>query len=361
MIRNKITVFALFAIIMSLLSCKQTSEKSDKNAAESKAEKEKMAAYLMVYFKDDDHSLHMALSNDGESFTDINKGKAVIAGDTIAEQQGIRDPHIYRGEDGNFYLAMTDLHIFAKRDGLRETEWQRAGEKYGWGNNRGFVLMKSNDLINWQKTNVRIDKSFPGYEEVGAAWAPETTFDKKEGKLMLYYTMRMGNERNQMYYSYVNDNFDSLVSEPKLIFDYPKDVSYIDADITQIGNKFHMFYTPHDGTPGIKQAVSSEINQGYEYQEEWIDKEAEASEAPNVWKIIGEDKWILMYDIYGIQPHNFGFLETTDFKNFKDLGHFNEGVMKATNFSSPKHGAVIHLTKSEAENLAAYWNFDFEA
>ena len=61
------------------------------------------------------------------------------------------------------------------------------------------------------------------------------------------------------------------------------------------------------------------------------------------------------YDIYGINPHNFGFSETTDFVNFKDLGHFNEGVMKATNFSSPKHGAVIHITKKEAEKLRKYW------
>ena len=33
--------------------------------------------------------------------------------------------------------------------------------------------------------------------------------------------------------------------------------------------------------------------------------------------------------------------------------------MKATNFSSPKHGAVIHLSQKEAENLAGHWNFDF--
>lgn len=33
-----------------------------------------MAAYLMVYFKDDTHSLYMALSPDGYSFTDVNNG-----------------------------------------------------------------------------------------------------------------------------------------------------------------------------------------------------------------------------------------------------------------------------------------------
>jgi len=62
-----------------------------------------------------------------------------------------------------------------------------------------------------------------------------------------------------------------------------------------------------------------------------------------------------MYDCYGISPHNFGFSETTDFTNFTNLGHFNEGVMKATNFQSPKHGAVVHVTAEEAKRLSDHW------
>jgi hypothetical protein len=40
---------------------------------------------------------------------------------------------------------------------------------------------------------------------------------------------------------------------------------------------------------------------------------------------------VSMYDIYGINQHNFGFSETSDFKNFINLGRFDEGVMKAIN------------------------------
>ena len=99
-----------------------------------------MSAYLMVFHKDEDHGLHMAISPDGYTFTALNEGKPVIAGDTIAEQKGIRDPHIFLGPDGAFYLSMTDLHIYAQRDGYRDTEWERDGKEYGWGNNRGLVL-----------------------------------------------------------------------------------------------------------------------------------------------------------------------------------------------------------------------------
>jgi hypothetical protein len=326
----------------------------------SDAPKEQMSAYLMVYFKDATHGLYMALSPDGYSFTDINKGEPIIAGDTIALQQGIRDPHIFRGPDGAFYLAMTDLHIFAKQAGYRDTEWERDGGKYGWGNNHALVLIKSTDLINWKITNLEVDKAFAGLGDIGCAWAPETTYDPVEQKLMLYFTMRFGNGKNRLYYSYVNADFDRLETVPKLLFEYPEDVSYIDADISKVGDKYHMFYVPHDGTPGIKQAVSDSIHSGYVYKPEWVDPEPQACEAPNVWKRIGEDKWVVMYDIYGIKPHNFGFSETSDFVHFTDLGHFNEGVMKATNFSSPKHGAVIHLTKKEANRLAQHWGCDLK-
>ena len=102
-------------------------------------------------------------------------------------------------------------------------------------------------------------------------------------------------------------------------------------------------------------ALSDSIHSGYQYDPKWIDFEPRSCEAPNVWKRIGEDKWVVMYDIFGITPHNFGFCETTDFVNFKPLGRFNEGVMKAVNFKSPKHGAVIQISKEEADNLEQYW------
>lgn len=315
-----------------------------------------MSAYLMVFHKDETHGLYMAVSRDGYTFTAMNDGEPVIAGDTIAYQRGIRDPHIYRGPDGAFYLAMTDLHVFAKRDGYRETEWERDRNMYGWGNNYGLVLMKSWDLVNWKRANIRFDKLTAGLSEIGCAWAPEVTYDEKKGKLMIYYTMRFRNEANKLYYVYVNDDFDTIESLPQILFEYPNEgVSAIDGDITKVGDKYHLFYVAHDGPAGIKQAVSDRANGDYEYDPRWYDFEPKACEAPTVWKRIGEDKWVLMYDVYSVTPHNFGFIETSDFVNFKNLGRFNEGVMKTTNYNAPKHGAVIHLTTEEADNLEKYW------
>jgi len=319
-----------------------------------------LSAYLFVYFKDDTHSVYFALSRDGYSFTDINDGQPVMNGRDLAEQKGIRDPHIMRGPDGAFYMAMTDLHIYAKQAGLRDTEWERPGELYEWGNNRALILMKSADLIHWSHSIFRVDKAFPEMADIGCAWAPETIYDEVAGKLMVYFTTRFGNGPNMLYYSYADDDFARLETVPQQLFKYPREnVNVIDADITRVGNKFHMFYVVHETPGGLRQAVSDRINEGYVYDPAKVDPENVACEAPNVWQRIDSDTYVLMYDIFGIQPHNFGFSETTDFVHFKDIGRFNEGVMKATNFASPKHGAIIPLTESEAKTLAVHWNFAF--
>jgi hypothetical protein len=313
------------------------------------------AGYLLVYFSDATHGLHMALSSDGYSFTALNDGRPLIDGKAIAGQKGIRDPHIVRGPDGAFRMAMTDLHIFAQKEGHRPTQWERDGKAYGWGNNRGFVFMKSTDLIHWSHSQVRVDTAFPGLENIGCAWAPELIYDAQAKKMLVHFTLRHGNGHNRLHYAYVDDAFTKLETEPRLLFQYPKDITYIDGDIVQVGDKFHLFYVPHDGPPGIKQAVSDSLTSGYVYDPAWCDPEPKACEAPNVWKRIGQDKWVLMYDSYGTQPHNFGFCETSDFKTFTPIGRFNEGVMKAVNFTSPKHGSVIPLTPAEARTLADHW------
>jgi len=314
-----------------------------------------MGAYLMVYFRDADHSLHFALSKDGYSFTGVNNGEAVIKGDTIAEQKGIRDPYIYRAPNGMFYMALTDLHIYGQKEGYRTTEWEREKDKYGWGNNRGLVLMTSPDLVHWRHMVLRVDQAYPELADIGCAWAPEMIYDEVKKKTMLYFTMRHGTGKCKVYYTYMNNDFTKMETLPKPIFEYPKNAEYIDADITKVGNKYHMMYASHDGGSHIEQAISDSVNTGYVYDPKRVDPERIGDEAPTVYKLIGQNKWILVYDIYRISPHNFGFSETSDFVTFTNLGRFNEGVMKATNFSIPKHPGIIQITKKEAQRIADNW------
>ena len=156
-----------------------------------------------------------------------------------------------------------------------------------------------------------------------------------------------------MYYSYANDDFTKLETVPKRI----TEIGGIDGDITKVGDKYQLFYV---GNARVLHSVSDKINEGFKTEGKRIDPETVSTEAPNVFKRIGSDTYVLMYDVYGARPNNMGFSETTDFVNFKNLGHFNEGVMKTTNFSGPKHGAVTSLTRKELKAIADYWKLDIK-
>jgi hypothetical protein len=319
-----------------------------------KLEEKDMAGYLLVYFKDQTQSAYLAISRDGYTFTDINGGQPVFDGTLLAEQKGVRDPHIARGPDGGFYLVMTDLHISAQRAGFRTTQWERPAEQYGWGNNRAIVMMKSWDLIHWTHSDVRVDKAFPALGDISSSWAPETIYDEKKGKMMIYFTIRYGpNDDCHLYYAYADDAFTKLETKPERI----AETTGIDGDISKVGDRFHLYYV--DGAK-VKHAVSKEINRGYEFEPQRIDPETVSTEAPTLFKRLGTNTYVLMYDVYGARPNNMGFSETTDFTAYKNIGHFNEGVMKTTNFTGPKHGAVTYVTMDELRSIAAHWNVDIK-
>jgi hypothetical protein len=175
---------------------------------------------------------------------------------------------------------------------------------------------------------------------------------------MVYFTTRFKKGRNFMVYSYPDEAFTTLETTPKQLFTYPTaDKSTIDGDITKVGDKYHLFYVAHDTPGGLRHAVSDKINEGYRYESQKVDPETVACEAPTLGRRVGSDTYVLMYDVFGTNPNNMGFSETSDFVHFKNLGRFNEpgSPMKATNFSGPKHGAVMPVTVEELKRLRAYF------
>ena len=224
-----------------------------KSSARPIAGEKGMGAYLMVYHKDATSSLYMATCRDGYTFTDVNDGRPILDGDTIAAQHGVRDPHIYRGPDGCYYMVATDLHVDGKAKGFRTTQWER-DDKYGWGNNRGIVLMKSRDLIHWTHREVFINERFPErFGDMGCAWAPQTIYDPTTGRMMIYLTIRATPDgKTRCYYTYANSSFDDLETEPQLLFDYPDpNIQVLDADITPMPDgRFFMTYVAQEQPGG---------------------------------------------------------------------------------------------------------------
>jgi hypothetical protein len=178
---------------------------------------------------------------------------------------------------------------------------------------------------------------------------------------MVYFTMRIAHGKTKLYYSYADETFTRLQTVPQELFKYPEDNQILDADITRVGDKYHMFYVVQGRGGGIKQAVSQHVNRDYVFDPTVYDPERVGREAPTLWRRLRTDNYVLMYDVFGVRPSNMGFAETTDFATFQNVGRFNEGVMKSTNFSSPKHGAVMPITDAEATALANHWKFDYQS
>jgi hypothetical protein len=294
-------------------------------------EDEGYTSYLFVYFtgnSGDQESIRFALSSDGMTYKALNNNRPIIASDTISQMKGVRDPHIYRGPDKNFYMVVTDMKA-----------------SMGWSNNHAMVLLKSSDLVHWTHAIVDIAALYPQYKDVNRVWAPQTIWDPTVGKFMLYWSQRSFNERDVIYYAYANATFTGLETAPKVLFSYP--TSTIDGDIIIKDGLFNLFFKTEGNGNGIRKAVATSLTGPYVVKDDkYLQQTTQAVEGACVFKLINSDTYVLMYDVYG--SGRYEFTNSTDLSNFRVMN----GV--SMNFL-PRHGTVIPITSEEAKRLATQW------
>jgi GH43 family beta-xylosidase len=292
-----------------------------------------MVAYLFTYFNSnapEDEQICYAISDDGYNYTPLNDGAPVISSDTIALTQCVRDPHILRCEDGKtFYMVATDM-----RSAL------------GWSSNRGMVLLKSTDLVNWQHSTVNFPTRYTKtWKNVIRVWAPETIYDHKAGKYMVFYSLRTSDHGSydKIYYQYANKDFTDLEGEPKWLFDAGN--ATIDGDIVynEADQLYHLFYKQESGR-GIYQATARQLTDKWQMQGGNVEQTKEAVEGVGVCKAIDGKSWIIMYDCYG--SGHYQFCSSTDLKTFK----FERNTELKGKFT-PRHGTIIPITRAERARL----------
>ena len=136
-----------------------------------------LAGYLFAYFQGNGTSqehLFYAISSDGLNYTPLNGGTAVVDFTSIAVKKNIRDPFITRAEDGTWLMVSTDM---------------RSSE--GWSSNRGIVMSKSADLVNWTHSTVNFPTKYAGttFANVTRVWAPEVIYDRLARRYMVYFSI----------------------------------------------------------------------------------------------------------------------------------------------------------------------------
>lgn len=302
------------------------------------AQRNKYQAYLFTYFTGNSKSeeaIRFALSNDGYTFRALNNNQPIIESEKISETGGVRDPHILRGADGKtFYMVVTDM-VSAN----------------GWSSNRGMVLLKSSDLVNWTSSAVNIQKQFPGHDSLLRVWAPQTIYDAKAKKYMIYFSMKHGKDPDIIYYAYANADFTGLATEPKQLFFHPQNKSCIDGDVVYHNGQYHLFFKTEGEGNGIKIAVSDQLTEGYRLRDRYVQQTADPVEGAGVFPLNNGDGYILMYDVY--TKGKYQFTKSADLQNFQVID--DEVSM---NFH-PRHGTVMPITAEETERLVSKWlSFD---
>ncbi|GGF14101.1 family 43 glycosylhydrolase [Hymenobacter cavernae] len=296
--------------------------------------KEPYSAYLFAYFTGNDkneEAIRFALSNDGYHYVALNGNRPVISSAAISETGGVRDPHILRGADGKtFYMVATDM-VSAK----------------GWSSNRAMVLLRSTDLITWKSSIVNIQKKYRGQEDLQRVWAPQTIYDAKARKYMVYFSMKHGKDPDKIYYAYANKDFTDLEGEPKQLFFSPTNGSCIDGDIVQKDGRNYLFFKTEGQGNGIKIAVSDKLTGGYVLQDKYVQQTTDPVEGAGTFKLNNSDDYILMYDVY--TKGNYQFTRT------HDLQHFTVVDSEVSMNFHPRHGTVLPITATEAARLAARW------
>ena len=308
---------------------------------------EPFTSYLFVFFpSNNNENIYYALSGDGYNYKTLNNGNRVVGADTCTVMGGLRDPHILRGEDGWFYMAVTDMK-----------------SAMGWSSNRGLVLMRSKDLIHWTHHTVHFPTRYKGtkWDKVNRVWAPQTIWDPDYkntdgtyGRYMVYFSLLTSDNTipyDKVYYCYANDDFSDFIGQPRFLFD--RGAATIDMDIVwnESDSLYHAIFK-NEVTHGIGKITARRLTPeaGQKEGSQWsepidnIQQTNVSVEGGGLFKLINQDKWIFMYDCY--TSGYYQFCSSTDLENFT----FVKNTATSGSFT-PRHGTVIPITQAEMEAL----------
>lgn len=281
-------------------------------------------AYLFAYFlgnAPEQERLSYAVSTDGYNFKALNGGGAVWKSSVGTEC--LRDPYIFKGEDGLYYMLATDMK-----------------SSLGWNSNRNLLSAKSTDLVHWfDETSIEIANKYSNMQGADRAWAPQAIYDPENESYMIYFAARVPNRDNRtiMYYAYSKD-LKKLDTEPQLLFAPKNGNDAIDSDIIHVGNKYYMYYK-NETNKRIYLATADHASGPYSEIKQ-VSEGNIGVEGPNIYKLIGEDKWLMMSDAYG--DGYYVMQETKDLENFTTVSRNSYSF----NFT-PRHGYVIPINADQ--------------
>lgn len=386
----------------------------DKNG--NSTEKPLVEGWILAYFKSEGgyntsalssakihNSLYLATSLDGLNYKEVNGGNPVM---TVPSSVGsgsscIRDPYVYRKQDGTFVMIATDWTNFG---GKSVSAYGTSYSDNYWGTKSPCLIFSdSDDLINWKNTRCirMVTLSAEAMNARGQSqmhvWAPEVILDdgsSKEvtGEKYTYGVIWSGDGNlsrdaaykipasntsgydwaNRTYINYTNDFV--TFTEPYLYFqnDYTGTViTEIDASITKADGKYYLFFKNEaGGALDISAAVSSSLKPlSFEVLNDgkYISRTDEQDVACGVegsFQMKIDGMWWMIADHYG----NTNINARTNFWAWSSKQidaspefwkeHANDGT-----YTMPvgvRHATAFRATASEINKLRSATNFTVE-
>lgn len=314
--------------------------------------------YVYTYFRwkgvaKDMQYIYLALSKDGLHFTPLNNNEPILKS-TIGTL-AVRDPQLIRSEiDGAFYLIATDLDV-------NKNQWK----KYKTRGSKCICMWKSTDMIHWseQYHPQVID------EDLGCIWAPKVCYDEDAKEyVMAFSTQPAGSKDMCVYYTRTKD-FEHFTKAQVLVpnrpnethekwawfVPYHKNLSFIDSTTVKIDGNYYRF-TKNETLHTIQLETSEQITENYSLTKELVANER-GVEGPCVYKLAGQDKYVLLMDGYSAPNANVGYFPCIASTEDLKIGNFRR--LSSDEFSFPegcKHGGVLAISEDEYKALERHYN-----
>ena len=328
--------------------------------------------YLFAYFSSNSQygqQIRFAVSDDGLNYEPLNYNRPIIEhSDEVFDSSNVqpntqyvgsqntsagyaRDPYIFEGNDGKYYMVATDMD--ASTGGMHES----------WTGDTCFAIWQSNDLINWYQKSIFdvrdlgafqcTDGTTRYFDYTLRAWAPQVIWDEAKGAYLLYWSNFMNDWYESIFGVYTTDfeTFDisSTVEMYHALDAEGNNTAAIDGDITYYNGKYYLFYK-QESTAEVGCVTSDTLTGPYD-QSTYVDctysDDGVAVEGCQVYQIGDSNYYVLMLDEY---VNGSFVLGITD-----DLSSLNFEKMNSTDYSlsgfSPRHGSVIQINAEQYQLL----------
>jgi len=319
-----LTALAVPVLCLSGGACAQPIPSNASPTAKPQAARPKWQAdaWLMTSFRGSGDGLHLAVSDDGKTWRDL---------DHIFLKPGVgsglmRDPHLLRGPDGIFRLVWT-------------TGWK----------DKGIGYASSTDLVNWSE-----QKYLPLFEDVPGtrtAWAPETVYDDAGGQYVITWSsdiegrfpQTVSSERMNHRTYYVTTRDFQRFSKPQLLLDPGFD--HIDTTLNKVGKQWIAVFKEGDRQQqkiwgALRWAVADDVLGPYTLMPQPL-VQGQRAEGPTLLR--QGDTTRLFVDFYS--AGHYGVYETADWKRWTDVS------LDVNVVQGQRHGTVLWVPPWLAKNL----------